>query len=80
MTYRFGDRNLRSFLRLMLRASGATGSGQMPTGYRLELRTDSATVKLQSCVSSTCSNPPLASFTYTKNTDAQNSGSRSKET
>ena len=73
LTYRFGDRTLRSFLRLMLRASGATGSGQMPTGYRLELRSDSATVKLQKCVASDCgSGTSVASFTYTQTTGAQN--------
>lgn len=73
LTYRFGDRTARSFLRFMLRASGATGSGQMPTGYRLELRSDSSTVKLQKCVDSNCgSGTPIASFSYSMNTATQN--------
>jgi hypothetical protein len=70
LTYKFNDRTLRSFLRIMMRASGATGAGQMPTGYRLELRTDTGTIKLQSCVSSTCT--LLTSFSYIMDTNPQN--------
>ena len=64
LTYRFQSNTNRSFFRPMLRAQGATGSGQMPTGYRVEIRSDSNNIKLQSCVNSTCSNPPLASYSY----------------
>lgn len=68
-TYRFGDRGARSYLRVMSRASGATGSAQMQNGYRVELRSDSAAIKLQSYVNGTSAE--IGSFTYTMDTNPQ---------
>jgi hypothetical protein len=68
-TYQFQDRGSRSYLRPMLRAYGASGNSQMPNGYRLEFRSDSATVKLQSVVSGTSA--PLDDFAYTMDTNPQ---------
>lgn len=67
--YRFHDRGPRSYLRPMLRAYGASGSSQMPNGYRLEFRSDSASVKLQKVVNGTSTQ--LDSFTYTLDTNPQ---------
>jgi hypothetical protein len=66
-TYRFESTSARSYLRPMLRAQGATGSNQMQTGYRVEIRSDSTTIRLQSYVNGTSA--PLGSFTY--NPDGQ---------
>lgn len=68
-TYRFHDRGSRSYFRPMLRASGAGGTSQMPNGYRLEFRSDSATVKLQGVQGG--DSYPLDEFTHTMNTNAQ---------
>jgi RHS repeat-associated protein len=68
-SYRFSDRNSSSFLRIFLRASGATGANQMPNAYRLEIASNSSTVKLQKFVSSSVTD--LASFTYTADTNTQ---------
>ncbi|MGH9040782.1 MAG: RHS repeat-associated core domain-containing protein, partial [Acidimicrobiia bacterium] len=68
-TYRFDNRTSRSYLRPMVRASGASGSSQMTTGYRVELRSDSASIKLQSYVSGTATE--IGSFTYTMDTNTQ---------
>jgi hypothetical protein len=65
-TYQFHDRGARSYLRPMIRGSGATGSSQKTNGYRLEFRSDSATVKLQKVVNGTSG--PLDEFTYTMDT------------
>jgi RHS repeat-associated protein len=69
LTYRFNERTSGSFLRLFARASGATGSNQMPNAYRLEIASGSSTVKLQKFVNSTVTD--LASFTYTQDTNTQ---------
>lgn len=61
-TYRFGSNSVKSYLRPMLRSSGATGSSQMQTGYRVEIRSNSTTIKLQSYVNGTSA--PLGDFTY----------------
>lgn len=66
-TYRFESNLIKSYLRPMLRASGASGAGQMQTGYRVEIRSDSTTIKLQSYVAGTSA--PLGQFTY--NPDGQ---------
>jgi RHS repeat-associated protein len=68
-SYRFSDRNSASFLRIYLRASGATGSNQMPNAYRLEIASDSSTISLQKFVNSVVTQ--IGSFTYTKDTNAQ---------
>lgn len=68
-TYRFGDRGSRSYFRPMIRGSGASGNSQMTNGYRLEFRSDSATVKLQEVVSGTSAT--LDEFTHTMDTNTQ---------
>lgn len=68
-TYRFNERTSGSFLRIFMRASGATGSSQMPNAYRLEVAAGTSTIKLQKFVNSVVTD--LASFTYTQDTNAQ---------
>ncbi len=68
-TYRFDNRDASSYLRVMLRASGASGADQMPNGYRVELRSDSNTIKLQRYVNGTATQ--IGSFSYTKDINAQ---------
>lgn len=70
LTYRFNDRNFRSYLRIMARGTGASSpSSQMQNGYRIEIRSDSNSVKLQSYVNGTATH--IDSFTGTQDTDAQ---------
>src|SRR5207302_6756710 len=47
LTYQFSDRNAQSNFRVTLRGSGATGGNQLPTGYRVNTRSDSSVVKLE---------------------------------
>ncbi|MDQ1500885.1 MAG: hypothetical protein QOI86_4225 [Actinomycetota bacterium] len=68
-SYRFSDRNSASYLRIYLRASGATGSNQMPNAYRLEIASDSSTITLQKFVNSAVTQ--IRSFGYTKDTNTQ---------
>ena len=69
LTYRFNENTTGSFLRLFLRASGETGSSQMPNAYRLEIGSNSSSIKLQKFVNSTVTQ--LGSFSYTSGTTAQ---------
>ena len=68
-SYRFSDRNASSFLRIFLRASGATGANQMPNAYRVEIASNSSTIALQKFVGNTVTQ--LGSFTYSANTSTQ---------
>jgi hypothetical protein len=69
LTYRFNERTSGSFLRIFMRASGATGANQMPNAYRLEVASGTSTIKLQKFVNSVVTD--LASFTFTQDTSAQ---------
>ena len=68
-TYRFNERTSGSFLRIFMRASGASGANQMPNAYRLEVASGTSTVKLQKFVNSVVTD--IGSFTYTQDTNAQ---------
>src|SRR5581483_4642877 len=62
-TYSIPDRSAGTELRITRRGSGATGSAQLPTGYRLDIPSNSNTMSLRKLVNSTLST--LGSFTYT---------------
>ncbi|MGH9893128.1 MAG: RHS repeat-associated core domain-containing protein, partial [bacterium] len=68
-TYRFNERTSGSFLRIFMRASGASGSNQMPNAYRLEVASGTSTIKLQKFANSVVTD--IGSFTYTQDTNAQ---------
>jgi hypothetical protein len=70
LTYRFNESTAGSFLRISLRASGATGANQMPNAYRLEIGSNSTSIKLQKFVNSTVTQ--IGSFNYTFGTTTQN--------
>jgi hypothetical protein len=65
--YQFDGRGPKSYFRPMVRASGAGGSTQRPTGYRLEISSDSATIKLQRVVNNVVTD--LGSFTEAMDTN-----------
>jgi hypothetical protein len=69
VTYRFNESASGSFLRIFARASGATGASQMPNAYRVEIGSDSTTIKLQKFVNSVVTQ--IGSFNYTSGTTAQ---------
>jgi len=68
-TYRFNENTAGSFLRIYLRASGATGANQMPNAYRLEIGSNSTSITLQKFVNSVVTQ--IGSFNYTSGTAAQ---------
>jgi RHS repeat-associated protein len=67
MAYRFSDRNASSFLRLSMRASGATPPAQLPDAYRLEIASSSSTITLQKFDGGSVT--PIDTATYTADTD-----------
>jgi hypothetical protein len=69
ITYKFNENTSGSFLRLYQRASGATGANQMPNAYRLEIGSNSTTIKLQKFVNSVVTQ--IGWFNYTSGTAAQ---------
>jgi N-acetylmuramoyl-L-alanine amidase. len=58
------DRNSGTDLRVMLRATGATGSSSMPNGYRLDIDSGSTTVKVKKVVNGSATTIPNSTFTY----------------
>lgn len=62
LDYEFSDRNSGSDLRVTLRGTGATGSSQMPNGYRLDVDSGTTLVKLKKVVSGTATT--IGSFDY----------------
>jgi hypothetical protein len=69
LTYAFPEpRSAGTELRITLRGSGATGSAQLPTGYRLDIPSGSNTMSLKKLVNDTVST--LGSFTYLGPLDA----------
>ncbi|MCA1832893.1 MAG: DNRLRE domain-containing protein [Actinobacteria bacterium] len=69
LTYRFNERTAGSFMRIFMRASGATGANQMPNAYRVEVASDSSTIKLQKFVNSSVTQ--IGSLTYSMDTNPQ---------
>jgi RHS repeat-associated protein len=68
-TYRFNESSTGSFLRVFLRASGATGANQMPNAYRLEVGSNSTSITLQKFVNSTVTT--IGTLSYTSGTAPQ---------
>jgi RHS repeat-associated protein len=66
LTYQFNENTAGSNLRIFLKASGATGASQMPNAYRLDIGSDSTTIKLQKFVGSSVTQ--IGSFAYTSGT------------
>jgi RHS repeat-associated protein len=66
LTYQFNENTAGSNLRVFLKASGATGASQMPNAYRLDIASDSTSIKLQKFVGSTVTQ--IGSFAYTSGT------------
>ncbi|MGH3116239.1 MAG: RHS repeat-associated core domain-containing protein, partial [Gaiellales bacterium] len=69
-SYEFSDRNAGSALRITLRGSPAAGADELPSGYRLEIASDSTTVKLQRVVAGAAT--LIGSFAYSVSTNPQN--------
>ena len=68
LTYQFNENTAGSNLRIFLKASGASGASQMPNAYRLDIASDSTSIKLQKFVGSTVTQ--LGSFPFTSGTVA----------
>ena len=66
LTYQFNENTAGSNLRIFLKASGATGASQMPNAYRLDIGSNSTSIKLQKFVGSTVTQ--IGSFAYTSGT------------
>lgn len=66
LSYQFNENTAGSNLRIFLKASGASGASQMPNAYRLDIGSDSTTIKLQRFVGGTVTQ--IGSFSHTSGT------------
>jgi hypothetical protein len=68
LTYTFSDRNNRSGFRTVLRGSG---DWPLTAGYRVEVQSDSSTIKLRRFIGGENTTCATCSFSYSANTNPQ---------